>query len=169
MPTLPPELAPALRNRRRSLVSQGSGRVLDLGGWTDHADAYPAGTDVTVLEQLDGLGRVDGEFDTIVSLIRTPLVADLGRWLEQLTGCLAADGRILFLEPTVRPGRTGQLLAVGGRFWRPLSGLHLDRDIPNVIRSHGLFITDLSRFEVPTLSAPLRPFVEGQARRPTAD
>ncbi len=167
MPSLPPELAPAMRARRRAVAEQAAGRVLDLGGWTDHTDVYPDEADVVVLDRFDDFSGVEGTFDTIVSLIRTPLVTSIDHWLGELRGRLSDDGRILFLEPTVRHGRVGQVLAVGGRLWRPLSGLRLDRDIPNVIRANGLFVTDLDRFEVASLSAPLRPFVEAHARHPT--
>ncbi len=166
---LPPELAPALRARRRELAAQATGRVLDLGGWTDHADVYRESDEVTKLDSLDELGESAGDFDTIVSMVRTPLVADLDRFIRALVAQLGDDGHILFLEPTIRTGRVGQLLALGGRLSKPLMGLHLDRDVPHVIRRNGLFVTDLHRFEVPSVSAPLRPFVEARCRRPTAE
>ncbi len=60
------------------------------------------------------------------------------------------------------------MLALGGRLGRAAGGLHLDRDLPHELRTRGLIVTDLLRFEVPTVSAPLRPFVEAVARRPAA-
>ena len=125
MNPLPMELAPALRKRRSSLASVASGQVLDLGGWSDHLDSYRIATEVGSVTMLDRLGdvragtathdpqgvtRIDAEpeelselghgpFDTIVSLIRTPLVADLNRFLRTLTELLADGGRLLFLEP----------------------------------------------------------------------
>ena len=166
---LPPELAPALRARRRELAAQATGRVLDLGGWNDHADAYSESEEVTQLDSLDDLRESTGEFDTIVSMVRTPLVADLDQFIRDLVAHLGDDGHILFLEPTIRTGRVGQLLALGGRLSKTLIGLHLDRDVPDVIRRNGLFVTDLHRFEVPSVSAPLRTFVEARCRRPTAE
>ena len=192
MNPLPMELAPALRKRRSSLASVASGQVLDLGGWSDHLDSYRIATEVDSVTMLDRLGdiragtathdpegvaRVDAEpeelselghgpFDTIVSLIRTPLVADLNRFLRTLTELLADGGRLLFLEPVARAGRTGRLLALGGRVGRSVGGLHLDWDLPAEIRALEMTITDLQRFEVPTLSAPFRPFVEARVRRP---
>ncbi len=195
MNPLPMELAPALRKRRSSLASGASGQVLDLGGWSDHLDTYQISTEVDSVIMLDRLGdiragtathdpegvaRVDAEpeelnelghgpFDTIVSLIRTPLVADLNRFLTHgrtLMELLADGGRLLFLEPVARAGRTGRLLALGGRLGRAVGGLHLDWDLPAEIRASGMTITDLQRFEVPSVSAPFRPFVEARVRRP---
>lgn len=192
MNPLPMELAPALRKRRSDLATAASGEVLDLGGWSDHLGSYQIGTDVGSVTMLDRLGdiragtsahdpqgltRVDsdpedlgelgyGPFDTIVSLIRTPLVADLNRFLKTLAGLLRKDGRLLFLEPVARAGRTGRLLAFGGRLGRAVGGLHLDWDLPAETRAVGMTITDLERFEVPTVSAPFRPFVEMKVRRP---
>lgn len=191
MNPLPIEIAPALAARRRALALRATGRVLDLGGWGDHLDGYRLGTEVDSVVMLDrpgdvragtgksdpaGVARLDVgldapeleamAFDSIVSIVRTPLVADLDRFLASLLGLLAPEGRLCFLEPVRRPGRLGGLVALGGLINRGAGGLHLDRDLPAELRSKGLVVTDLARFEVPTLSAPLRPFIEAVARRP---
>ncbi len=114
---------------------------------------------------VDLVATGDTAFDTVVSLIRTPLVADLPGWLALVDRVLAPDGHLLFLEPTRRPGSAGRLLAALSPLVRATSGLHLDRDVPAAVRSVGFVVTDLERFEVPTVSAPLRPFVDGRARR----
>lgn len=200
MNPLPMEIAPALRERRRSVAAKATGRVLDLGGWSDHLGSYRfdetdetgsgAVDEVTMLVRPGdlrtgdsdrdpvGVTRVDvgfdslpdlglGPFDSIVSLIRTPLIADLGRMIRMVDDLMALDGRFLLLEPVRRAGRLGRMLAVSGLFVRATGGLHLDRDIPARLRSEGLSVTDLDRFEVPTVSAPLRPFIEASARRAT--
>ncbi|MDW3220195.1 MAG: hypothetical protein R8F63_16405 [Acidimicrobiales bacterium] len=200
MNPLPMELAPALAARRRSLAARAHGRVLDLGGWNDHLDAYRLGTDVESVTMLDRIGdvragtgrgdpegvtRIDagldeldgmgpystgpydtGPYDTIVSLIRTPLVADFDRMLHSIFDLLADGGSTLWLEPVRREGRIGRLLALSGSFGRAAGGLHVDRDIPARLRGHGMIVTDLTRFEVPTVSAPLRPFIAAVARWP---
>ena len=48
-----------------------------------------------------------------------------------------------------------------------MTGLHLDRDVAQAVRAAGLFVTDLHRFEIASVAAPLRPFVEAWARFPT--
>lgn len=164
---LPVELTPALAGHRRRVAGRATGRVLDLGDWRDHLDAYD-GDVVTSVDQAaePDESDVSGPYDTIVSLVRTPLVADLPAYLDTLLGLLAPEGRLAFLEPVCRPGRGGRALAFTGRLGEIAGGLHLDRDLPRDLRAHGLVVADLHRFEVPTLSAPLRPFVEAWARRP---
>lgn len=192
MNPLPMELAPALRSRRRSVARRASGRVLDLGGWSDHLDAYRLGDAVESVLMLDrlgdvraGTGRNDpagvtrsdenldalaaqslGPFDSIVSLIRLPLVEDLDRFFHTVFDLLAEGGSLYFVEPVRRSGRMGRILAMTSVVSRAAGGLHVDRDLPAEIRSRGMVVTDLARFEVPTLSAPLRPFVEAAARWP---
>lgn len=186
------ELAPALRSRRRAIATRTAGRVLDLGGWADHLGDYRLGSEVesvTMLDRVtdvragrgrsdpDGVTRIDatldtvseaghGPFDSIVSLIRLPLVEDLDGFFETVFGLLADGGSLYFVEPVRRSGRTGRLLAMSGLVGRAAGGLHLDRDLPAEIRRRGMVVTDLARFEVPTVSAPLRPFIEAVARWP---
>ena len=195
MNPLPMELAPGLRERRCSVAAKASGRVLDLGGWSDHLGSYRLSAaestgvrEVTMLvrpgdlQPTDsdrdpaGVTRVDAgfdslkalgvdPFDTIVSLIRTPLVADISRMFSIVGDLLAPGGQLLMLEPVRRSGRIGRMIAFGGSLIRATGGLHLDRDIPGMLRTEGFVVTDLERFEVPTVSAPLRPFVQARARR----
>jgi len=191
MNPLPIELAPALATRRKSVASKATGRVLDLGGWSDHLSRYRLGAEVDEVMLLvrsgdlrggdvendpEGVIRVDagfdslvelgsGPFDTIVSLIRTPLISDFPRLVESVHELMAPHGRLMLLEPVRRTGRLGRVLTMGGAIARASGGLYLDRDIPADLRSAGLTVIDLERFEVPTVSAPLRPFVEATARR----
>jgi hypothetical protein len=157
---LPDELGRTLVDRRQAMAAKATGRVLDLGEWNDHLASYPSG-EVDVTRDTDD----PGPFDTILSFIRTPYVASFDGYLDSLVDRLAHNGRIGFLEPVCRPGRGGGLLAISGRFAR-VGGLHLDRDIPHRVREHGLIVTDVDRFEVRSVAAPFRPFVEAWARRP---
>jgi hypothetical protein len=181
MNPLPSELTPALRDRRRALAASATGKVLDLGGWTDHLDSY-RGADVDLLVgDDDGDGTADhrnihrlaagatalvdmdnGPYDTVLSLVRLPLVADASRFLATIRSLLADDGRLLLLEPGM-PTTVGRVLAALGPLVRVSSGLHLDRDVAADVRAAGFFITDLDRFRVPRAAAPL-PFIEARAR-----
>ncbi len=140
------------------LVRPGDLRTGDPGGDPVGVTRVDAGFDSLV-----NLGV--GPFDTIVSLIRTPLIADLDRLIRTVDNLLAPAGQLLVLEPVSRSGRFARSLAVSGSFMRATNGLHLDRDIPAWLRAGGMTVTDLERFEVPTVPAPLRPFVEARALR----
>ncbi len=146
-PRLPLEISAALADRAEALRARATGRVLDL-------------------DEI-GLDDADGEYDTILSFVKAPYEADLDRFCARLRDHLAPDGMLYLLEPTIRTGPLGRALSFGGMLARPVTGLHLDRDIAQAVRRSGLFVTDLHRFEIASVSAPLRPFVEAWARFPT--
>lgn len=145
---IPTEVSVALAARRDALRGRARGRVLDIGPTP--------------------LAEADGVYDTIFSFVQTPVVADLDAYAARIGDLLAPDGMAYFLEPTIRTGPLGRALGASGRLMRPMTGLHLDRDVPQAVRRAGLFITDLHRFEIASVAAPLRPFVEAWARFPTA-
>lgn len=136
---LPTALGSALFERRRNLVSIASGRVLDLGGWSDHLGGYGMGdkvASVTILShadtpreahnqgkhgngiawvnvELERLGEAGlGRFDTIVSLVTTPFVTNRERFLRTITELLADSGQLLLLEPVVAAKRNRRIGAV---------------------------------------------------------
>lgn len=150
--------------RRRAVAGQAVGRVLDLGGWLDHLDAYTAATSVCVLGspppglavatpvwfrdlRLDeaALAGEGGRFDSIVSLARLPLVADPGSLLDIVAALAAPGGRLLFLEPT-RPADT-VVPRRGASAPVPVRHARFGRDVPALLRRIGTIGT-LHRFEV---------------------
>lgn len=145
---IPTEVSAALAARREALLERATGRVLEI-------DAA-------------SLTGADGHYDTIYSFVQTPGQADLDGYTRRIHDLLAPDGTAYFLEPTIRTGSLGRALGIGGRLVRPMTGLHLDRDVPQSVRRSGLFVTDLHRFEIASVAAPLRPFVEAWARHPTS-
>jgi SAM-dependent methyltransferase len=160
-----------VRARRRALVPQARGRLLDLGGAERHRSLWSGAADVSEATVLDGAGDVrlaelasSGErFDTVVSVFQLAAAADLRGTLEAIGRVLADDGRVLFLEPgaPVRLlGRVQRLVAppLGG-----LTGWRADRDIPAELRAAGLSVTDILRHRVPTLQPWLRQVLEGVA------
>lgn len=146
-PRLPLEISAALAERAAALRGRADGRVLDLD-------------EVSIVD-------ADGTYDTILSFVKAPYEADLDGYCRRLRDRLAPSGMLYLLEPTMRTGPLGRALSLGGRIARPMTGLHLDRDIAQAVRRSGLFVTDLHRFEIASVSAPLRPFVEAWARFPT--
>ncbi|MEM8747605.1 MAG: hypothetical protein AAGF91_12955 [Actinomycetota bacterium] len=145
---VPPEVSAALAERAANLRERATGRVLDL--------------------DTDELVDASGAYDTIFAFVQAPQQADLDGFYVRLRELLALDGHLYALEPTIRTGPLGRALGISGRLARPLTGLHLDRDVPPAIRRAGLFVTDVHRFEIASVAAPLRPFVEAWARFPTS-
>jgi SAM-dependent methyltransferase len=191
--TAPAERA-GLADRRRRLLAQASGRVLEVGGGTGANLAhYPAGVEsVTVLEP-DGamrerlLGRVpaaepsievheagiedvpfpDGSFDTIVSTLTLCTVPDLDQALQTIGRLLAPDGRLLFLEHVRAPGLQGLAQRATAPVWtRMAAGCHPDRDILGAMRANGLSVTDCDRFRIRLFVNPvINRAVQGVARK----
>ncbi len=151
------------------LVRPGDLRAGDSGSGPGSDPAGVTRLDAS-FDELVGLGVEP--FDTIVSLIRMPLISDLDRFLASVLQLLSGEGDLLLLEPVGRAGRMGgmggmgRLLTLGGSLMNAAGGLHLDRDIPARLRDANMLVTDLERFEVPAVSAPFRSFVEARARRP---
>ena len=144
---VPPEVSAALADRAASLRSRATGRVLDL--------------------DTDPFDDADGVYDTIYAFLQAPHQRDLDHFYRRLHELLAPGGLMYVLEPTIRTGKLGRALGIGGRLARPIAGLHFDCDIPQSIRRAGLFVSDLHRFEIAAVAAPFRSFVEAWARFPT--
>lgn len=159
-----------MRARRRQLVARAGGDVLDLGGAESHrglwAGASPAS--VTILDgvndpRLRTLAAAGPRFDTIVSVLQLTSAVDLEVALRRIGALLQPEGEVLFLEPGRRTGLAGAAQQMAAPTLGLIAGWHVDRDIPAVMRSEGLSVTDLSRHSVPTVQFWLRRLVEGRA------
>jgi hypothetical protein len=154
--TLPPRARTVIREHRRRLLRDLTGRVLDLGGDPGHGPLYPASTEVVA-------GAAEGPFDHVVSIMYLTAAADPSAELARVRGCLAPDGSLVFLEPEIDTGfgaRSQRLVApLVGRVagWRP------DRDVPALLRDARLVMSDLVRTPMPRHLWPLTDLVEGRA------
>ncbi|MDQ1374281.1 MAG: hypothetical protein QOJ09_1619 [Actinomycetota bacterium] len=190
--TAPAERA-GLADRRRRLLADATGRVLEIGGGTGANLAhYPAGLEQVVVLEPDAamrerlLRRVpgadlhlevhdagiedavfpDASFDTVVTTLSLCTVPDLDVALTEVRRLLKPDGRLLFLEHVRASGLQGVAQRVSGPVWTRLAaGCHPDRDILGAMRTSGLAVTDCDRFRVRLAVNPLINWaVQGVAR-----
>ena len=150
----PPALLDGLGGRWQALAASAAGRVLEL----------PAAGVEEAVRSAFGRGA---RYDTILSFMRTPQVADLDIFVAALELILADDGWILMIEPS------GSANA-GRRGWPPfrLRGRRPgpdrpERDVVSALRAGGFTVADLHRRELASAPARWRRCVEIRARRET--
>ena len=162
-----------LMRTRAALVPQAEGRVLEIGIGSGHnlrfyrpdrvtsltgvdpsagmtrrarrrAAAIPIPVDIVSLE----LGEIQAEtasFDSIVCTFTLCTIPDLEAAFREMRRVLRPGGRLLFGEhgraPDAAVARWQDRLTP---LWRPLAGgCHLNRDIPELIRTGGFRIEEL--------------------------
>lgn len=160
-----------LAERRRRLLAEARGRVLEVGGGTGlNLRHYRAGDvdSVLVLEPdaamrnrllrrvvsapvpvevhettIEAAGLPEASFDTVVAALVLCTVDDQAAALAEMKRMLAPRGRLLFLEHVRSPGWRGQAQAAFTPVWsRTLgAGCHLDRRTLDAIRDAG-FVVD---------------------------
>ncbi len=165
-----------LAARRRRLVAEARGRVLEAGGGTGRNLALYREVEALVVLEPDGAmrrrllerigaaavpvevheapiessGLPDASFDTVVTTLVLCSVDDQGRALAEIHRLLKPGGRFLFLEHVRAPGWAGRLQVVATPAWSRLAaGCHLDRSTLDAIRAASLAITDCDRWGVP--------------------
>lgn len=109
-----------------------------------------------------------GRFDAVISVAGLTRFPDLAAALAAAVSLLRPAGRLLLVEPGYRPGPRGLAVSSMGALLPPARGVHLARDVPATVRAVGLTITDIRRFDLPTLVWPLRSFVHLDATGPAA-
>ena len=150
----PPALLDGLGGRWQALAASAAGRVLEL----------PAAGVEEAVRSAFGRGA---RYDTILSFMRTPQVADLDNFVAALELVLADDGWILMIEPSgsADAERRGWL-PFGLRRRRP-SRDRPERDVVSALRAGGFTVADLHRRELASAPARWRRYVEIRARRET--
>ena len=150
LPAPPATLLDAVEERCRALAATAVGRVFRV----------PADVDAALRSERNRGAR----YDTILSFMRTPQVADLEGFVADLEAILADDGWILMVEPAGSGGRPVRRLPARLRRRSPDHGRG-GRNVVAALRSSGLFVTDIHRREVPSVPSAWRRYVELRARR----
>ena len=159
--------------RRRRLVAEATGEVVEVGGGTGRNLAHYRDVDRVVVLEPDAAMRVkllarvpsapvpvevhetgiedttlpDGFADTVVTCLVLCTVDDQAAALAAVKRLLRPEGRLLFLEHVRSPGLRGRLQSVVTPVWSRTAGAgcHLDRPTLDAIRAAGFAITDCHR------------------------
>jgi SAM-dependent methyltransferase len=162
-----------LAERRRRLVAEAIGEVVEIGGGAGRNLRYYRNVDRVVVLEPDAalrrklLERVasapvpvevhetavevstlpDGFADTFVATLALCTVASQPDALSAIRRILKPDGRLLFLEHVRSPGLLGRVQSVVTPVWSRTggAGCHLDRPTLDAIRDAGFAITDCHR------------------------
>ena len=162
-----------LADRRRRLVAEATGEVVEVGGGTGRNLAHYRDIDRLVVLEPDAamraklLARVpaarvpvevhetgiddtmlpDHFADTVVACLVLCSVPDQATALAVIKRLLKPDGRLLFLEHVRSPGVRGKVQSAVTPVWSRTAGAgcHLDRPTLDAIRAAGFAITDCHR------------------------
>ena len=162
-----------LADRRRRLLAEARGEVVEVGGGTGRNLSYYRDVDRVVVREPDAakrarlLARVDaaaepgevpevgiedsglpdGFADTVVASLVLCTVDSPAVALAEIRRLLKPDGRLLFLEHVASPGLRGRFQSLVTPVWSRTAGAgcHLDRPTLDSIRSAGFAITDCHR------------------------
>jgi ubiquinone/menaquinone biosynthesis C-methylase UbiE len=178
-----------LEDMRRELLSQASGRCLEVGAGTGlNLEHWPDGVELVLSEpdphmvarlrkKLDRAAEVveapaerlpfdDDSFDTVALTLVLCTVPEPEAALRDIDRVLKPDGRFLFLEH-VRAEEPG-LARWQDRLHSPWywfgDGCHCNRDTLRTIESSPLELEDATRGDMPKAVPIVRPMIRGSAR-----
>jgi len=180
-----------LAARRRALVQQARGRVLEIGAGTglnlrhyaDDAELVLSEPDAAMAERLrrrvagrrrpatvvlapaEALPFADGEFDTVVSTLVLCTVPDQAAALREIRRVLRPGGRLLFMEhirsDSPRWARWQDRLNPP---WRAFAeGCNCNRPTLDVIDAGPLALREVQRGVIPAMVPLIRPLATGSA------
>jgi ubiquinone/menaquinone biosynthesis C-methylase UbiE len=176
-----------LREKRRALLSEVSGRTLEIGAGTGlNFELYPPGTDLVLTEPeapmakklrersgaevvaagADRLPFDDGSFDTVVSTLVLCTVPDQSSALREIRRVLKPGGRLLFIEHVRSDdGGTAKWQDRLTPVWKFMGrGCHPNRDTAAAMRSAGYTLERLDEDQLPKAPPIVRPLIAGVAR-----
>jgi ubiquinone/menaquinone biosynthesis C-methylase UbiE len=181
-----------LREMRRELLAEASGRTIDVGAGTGaNLGLYPSGVTELVLAEPDphmtrrlrakladsghsaelveapaeSLPFEDSSFDTVVFTLVLCTVPDAAAALAEAARILKPGGNVLFLEH-VR-SRNQKLARWQDRFEKPWrfvnDGCHCNRDTVATIEASPLTLEESERARMPKAPPIVRPIARGRA------
>lgn len=181
-----------LRERRRALIAEASGRTVELGAGTGlNFEHYPDAVSELILtepfgpmaerlrERVAGSARSvqvveaaaerlpidDDSVDTVVVTLVLCTVDDVGATLAEITRVLRPGGRMLFIEH-VRAGdpRLARWQDRLERPWRFIGhGCRCNRDTVAAIEASPLELESIERGWLPKAAPIVRPLAQGRA------
>ena len=180
-----------LSARRRALVQQAHGRVLEIGAGTglnlrhyaDDAELVLSEPDAAMADRLrrrvakrrrpatvvlapaEALPFADGEFDTVVSTLVLCTVPDQAAALREIRRVLRPGGQLLFMEhirsESPRWARWQDRLNTP---WRAFAeGCNCNRPTLDVLDAGPLALHDVQRGVIPAMVPLIRPLATGSA------
>jgi SAM-dependent methyltransferase len=179
--------------RRRELLREASGRVLELGAGTGaNLQHYPALERLTMTEPDGAMRRrlaaraggapfpvdlldapaedlpvASGGVDVVVSTFVLCTVDDPARALAEARRVLRPGGRLLFMEHVRGEGRAGRRQdRIEGVWSRLCAGCHPNRDTVGAIRRAEFGVAELRRLDDVPAAPWTRPVVAGVAVAP---
>lgn len=177
-----------MRTRRRALLTQARGRVLEIGAGTGlNLPHYPpAVAELTLTEPEEPMARRlerksgatvvragaedlpfgDESFDTIVSTFVLCTVPDVRGAIAELRRVIAADGQLIFIEH-VRAEPGSRLAHWQDRLHDPwhafACGCHANRNTPSLLAAGGFRLADVSATTWHGMPPVVRPVLSGIA------
>ncbi|HEY0345949.1 MAG TPA: class I SAM-dependent methyltransferase [Solirubrobacteraceae bacterium] len=185
-----------LADRRRRLLAQARGRVLEIGAGTGlNLAHYPAGIEQLVLTEpeepmlarlraraerhkpsatvvaapAEQLPLAAASVDTVVTTLTLCTVDDLEAALREAQRVLAPGGRLLFLEHVrAADERLARRQDLLAPLWKHLGhGCHCNRATLAAIEAAGFDVHDVEHGEMPRAPRFLEPLIAGVALKPS--